>query len=306
MYERQKSIPLIKSAQKFLALCIMFSLVFLVSSCGGRGRYKQYVSNFSKNENRVSVILTFSEPQIDAKSVPGGVDVGSTVANTIVFGFISSLAAGPSRKGDIGFHEKINDLFISTILADDGYFVDHFLKKLSFSPNITPDFKVSSIESLRIEEQIGTIKPAEAYGENFRIEEYHDAIKPADAYVVIDLTLTMLGKSRREKERKTWSKKAYLEAQAVVWLIKDKETFHRFLNGEHKLKKLTYFCYIEDVPDVQSGQPNLVKVVGLFTYSKLSKKKKWLAENGQFFDQQLKFVLDWLALVINKRVLTVK
>ena len=37
--------------------------------------------------------------------------------------------------------------------AEDDYFIDHFLKKLYFSPPIRPDFKVTSMEQLKREKQ---------------------------------------------------------------------------------------------------------------------------------------------------------
>lgn len=291
MYDRNKKIQRTKLTKNFLFLCIICLLVFLVSSCAGRSRYKQVVTNFWEDENRTSVILRFSEKRVDTATVTGEADWVSYAIDSAIdcalFGaeglLIGSAIDGPKRKeGDPEFQEEINEVVINTIRAEDDYFVDHFLKKLAFSPPIKPDFKVSSKEQLRSEEQ-------------------ESVIKPADQYLIVDL---FLGFSGREKG---WSAKVWLGALTSLWLIKDKETFHRFLNGEYRysLKPLTLHCYIEDVPNLQNELPKIVGVFGIKVFTKDFKKDKWLVDNGQFFDKQLKFLLARLASEINQRVLDV-
>jgi len=288
MYGRQKKMQRTNFTKNFLSLCIMCVLVFLVSSCAGRAYYEEHkpiVSNFLEDENRTTVILRISAKRIDASTVPGSADVSTYALDTAikcalfgVFGLLDSVSKAPTwEKGDHEFQENISEVIINTIRAEDDYFIDHFLKKLSFPPHIRPDFKVSSKEQLKREEQEGVIEPA-------------------DPYLIVDLFLSFRGRE------KGWSGKVWLSTIAILWFVKDEEAFHRFLNGDYKLKHQTPFCDIEDIPN---GRPKIVAVFGFTVLTNDFKKKKWLADNGHFFDKQFKFVLARLASEINQWVLEV-
>lgn len=304
----------LKVEKKFLSLSLILTLSFLLSSCGGRSLYKRNVVDFFKNEKKVSVILIFSKyptdawvkPEdvkmgstIDAESVPGDIDGVGTAVDTIISpGLLIVSVAGPSRESDIDFNKKINGLF-NTIFTQENYFVENFFKKLSFPQGITPDFRISSMEELKVGEQ--NITSGQKM-EVEKIEDEDDTIKLVDRCMVINLIISMAGKGGHDKNRRAWSSRIYLEGLAEVYLINDKEAFHRFLKGDYKLKWMTLFSRIEEAPNDQDGKPKL-SVIVLFDRSEYHKKKEWLDENGNFFDQQFKSILQNLTLSINQKIL---
>jgi hypothetical protein len=284
--------------------CLLLILCSLTTACAGRQYYKEMMSSFWKDTNSVSVILMSGEG-VNALNTPGRVDGSKTTKKLVdkpmnemmqpsallagpgvflggVFeNLVVDVIEGPEREGtDPEFHTKINDILRNCILTKEDYFGDTFLQKLSYPPHITSYSQISSKSDIK--KQLSELNPG-----------------GAARYLLISLYLTMWGKSHG------WSPKASLFATASVLLIRDEKSLQSFFIGKFKPVIKGRLVSFEVVSDVPGEEPKVINLLNFSAYTKEFEKSKWLADNGQLFDQQLRLVLQQLASRINQGIFNI-